>query len=70
MTDHTVLIADHEVNFSPQGQDFYMSNLFDQMCSFSQKAYAATELAGEDSDGFVKATLNVHSNFNYELAHI
>ena len=65
MADHTAVTADHEVKFSPQGQDFHMSNLFNQMCSFSQKAYAATELAGENSDGFVKAMLNMHSNFNY-----
>ena len=70
MADHTAMTVNHEVKFFPQDQDFHMSNLFDQMCSFSRKAYAATELAGEDSDWFVKAMLNMHSNFNYELAHI
>ena len=64
------MTANLEVKFSPQGQDFHMPNLFNQMCSFSRKAYAATECAGEDCDGFVKAMLNMHSNFNYELAYI
>ena len=37
MADHTAMTADHEVKFSPQGQDFHMSNLFDQMCSLVKK---------------------------------
>ena len=49
--DHGVMIAaqeqgphqqqakkpDHTVKISPQGQDFHMSNIFNKMCSFSQK---------------------------------
>ena len=41
------------------------------MCSFSQKAYSATEHyhGGEYCDGFAKASLDALANFNYELAH-
>ena len=63
---------DHTVKISPQGQDFYMSNIFNKMCYFSWKAYSATEYyhRGEYCDGFAKTSLDVHANFNYELAHI
>ena len=63
---------DHTVKILPQGQDFHMSNIFDKMCFFSQKAYSATKHSnkGEYCDGFAKASLDAHANFNYELAHI
>ena len=63
---------DHTVKISPQGQDFHMPNIFDKMCSLSQKAYSATEHyhRGEYCDGFAKPSLDSHANFNYELAHI
>ena len=75
--DHNVMIApqeqspykqpaknpDHTVKSSPQGQDFHMSNIFDKMCSFSRKAYSATEHyhRGEYCDGFAKASLDAHT---------
>ena len=63
---------DHTVKISAQGQDLHMSNIFNKMCSFSKKAYSATEHyhRGEYCDGFAKASLDAHANFNYKLAHI
>ena len=56
----------------PQSQDFHMYTIFDKMCSFSWKANSAIEQIhdGEYDDGYAKAIVHAHANFNYDFAHI